>query len=78
MSDKPLRQKAAKSDRRMRSTPIAELSFQFYNKEVSKKIGSVNEKEKLFWTASCREETSHAKGICTKNGRKFRQIHTGR
>jgi hypothetical protein len=37
MSDKHLREKAVKSDRKMRSTPIAELYFQFYFKEVSKK-----------------------------------------
>jgi hypothetical protein len=48
MSDKLLREKAAKSDRKMRSTPIAELYFQFYYKGVSKEMGRVNEKGKLF------------------------------
>jgi hypothetical protein len=32
MSDKYLREKAAESDTKMRSTPIAKLYFQFYYK----------------------------------------------
>ena len=41
MSDKHLRGKAVKSDRKMRSTPIAELWFQFYYKKVSKQRGGL-------------------------------------
>jgi hypothetical protein len=37
MSDKHLREKAVKSDRKMRSTPIAGMCFQFYYISASKK-----------------------------------------
>jgi hypothetical protein len=39
MSDKHLREKAVKSDRKMRSTPIAELCFRFYYKKALDQIG---------------------------------------
>jgi hypothetical protein len=37
MSDKHLREKAVKSDRKMRSTPIAGMCFQFYYINALKK-----------------------------------------